>query len=381
MTGILLLLALNGAPADVPLERGTKPHEPVLALSNESNTKQLQDAQNEGRAVSEAVAWLKAHASVAGVAWADDLRLVWTLSPAEGYWALAKGGGLAWHDAPAGTVHLRVFALDAADGRLVPELSVRARTGGEAGPPVDLPYGRYPLMDAYGENVRLPENGALSLRLDVGPLPGRRHDSYNGYRFTQPVFAQFKTTPVDPATLAGTPLSDAETDRSQADQAAKAALQNTLGTMFKTANDGKDRPMGDWNVAYAVEYAEGWWCCDPPSQMSYTSQTESSAEANAHVEVCPRDARTGRFLPGLAVRATVLDAKGKAHGTKPVPFMWHPWLYHYGENWRVPHNGAYSIRVHIDPPAYRRYGRAAGDVLATPVDTTFDDVKIKTGQK
>ena len=382
MIGLLLPFLLRAAPLDVPLERATPAHEPVLALSNESNTEQLQSAQAQGRAQREAVDWVRAHALAGGAARADDYQIVWTLSPAEGSWLPAPAGGLAWHDAPPGTVHLRAFVLDAADGRLVPELTVRARLAGDAGPETLLGYGRYPLLDAYGANVRLPADGPFRLRLDVSPLPGRRHDSYNGYRFTKPAFAAFRPASLDPAAIvAAAPESVAETVRSNETQAIRKAFDATLRMMDEQANDGRERTQGDWQVAYAIEYSEGWWCCEPPAQMSYTIMTEYSAETNSHVEVAPRDARTGRFLPGLKVTATLLAPDGKSLGTRPEPFMWHPWLYHYGENWRVPRGGRYNLRVHIDPPAYPRYGREAGDALGSPVDMTFDDVKIKTGQK
>jgi hypothetical protein len=116
-------------------------------------------------------------------------------------------------------------------------------------------------------------------------------------------------------------------------------------------------------------------------KLHYDVSFEQSAARNSHVEVGALDALTGRFLPDLKVRATVLR-DGHELGTMAQPFMWHPWLYHYGENWRVPRSGSYDVRVHADPPPFRRYGpQVAGAAMATAIDTTFHGIRIVTGQK
>jgi hypothetical protein len=60
--------------------------------------------------------------------------------------------------------------------------------------------------------------------------------------------------------------------------------------------------------------------------------------------------------------------------------MWHPWLYHYGANWRVPGSGAYAVEVRFQPPAYRRYGRT-GRRFADSVATAFAGARVLTGEK
>ena len=102
---------------------------------------------------------------------------------------------------------------------------------------------------------------------------------------------------------------------------------------------------------------------------------------NAHVEVVVRDAADGRFLPGLTVYATLIDHNGIEIATHQQPFLWHPWLYHYGRNWRVPGNGTYTLRVRIEPPEFMRHDKTNGKRFAEPVELAFDDVTIQTGQK
>ncbi len=46
----------------------------------------------------------------------------------------------------------------------------------------------------------------------------------------------------------------------------------------------------------------------------------------------------------------------------------------------MPRSGRYQLRVQIEPPAYRRWTRL-GDFFDAPLDVTFDDVDVRTGQK
>lgn len=186
--------------------------------------------------------------------------------------------------------------------------------------------------------------------------------------------------------------------------ASNAALDATVKTMWEQSNAGAEKTDGDYRIDYAVEYSEAYWEMThgmqhgiphgtPPGDLRYTVENERTTRRNAHIEVAPRDARNGNFLPGLQVSAVVIgpegpvappmDEPGPGAPTRAgdVPFMWHSWLFHYGQNWRVPGQGAYRLQVHFDAPTARRYGRQSGNRMAKPVDITFDDVTIKVGTK
>jgi uncharacterized protein involved in high-affinity Fe2+ transport len=68
-------------------------------------------------------------------------------------------------------------------------------------------------------------------------------------------------------------------------------------------------------------------------------------------------------------------------GTHQVPFLWHPWLYHYGRNWQLPGDGEYTMRVRINAPTFMRHDPENGIRYAEPVEVEFDSVKIETGVK
>jgi uncharacterized protein involved in high-affinity Fe2+ transport len=55
-------------------------------------------------------------------------------------------------------------------------------------------------------------------------------------------------------------------------------------------------------------------------------------------------------------------------------------LYHYGRNWKVPTDGEYTLKVHIDPPTFMRHDEINGCRFTKPVDTEFTGVKVERGQ-
>lgn len=126
------------------------------------------------------------------------------------------------------------------------------------------------------------------------------------------------------------------------------------------------RRAGEYEVAIVVENAEGMWHLDS-DELHWVEP----GDANAHVEVAVRDAADGRFIPGLTVTVTLTGPDGAEVGTRQQPFLWHPWLYHYGRNWRVPGEGDYRVRVQIAPPTFMRHDRVNGQRYALPVEVEF----------
>lgn len=155
------------------------------------------------------------------------------------------------------------------------------------------------------------------------------------------------------------------------------ALKAAVEYMTKQeADDGSETRAGDFRVGYAVESAEGVYQLRGGELV-----WEEPDQENVHVEVSVRDGGDGRFVPGLEVFATLVDEAGREVGTHQQPFLWHPWLYHYGRNWTVPGDGTYTLRVRIEPPQFGRHDKENGKRYAEPVHVEFTDVKIKTGRK
>jgi uncharacterized protein involved in high-affinity Fe2+ transport len=169
---------------------------------------------------------------------------------------------------------------------------------------------------------------------------------------------------------------------SEESTAEQLELARRQGTAYAAALEAMNqesgaqvRRVGDVEVAVVVENAEGMWM-----RHGDDLRWENPGDENAHVEVAVRDAADGRFIPGLSISVTLTAPDGTDVGTHTQPFLWHPWLYHYGRNWVVPGEGDYRVRVKIDPPEFMRHDYENGNRYADPIETEFS-VAIKPGQK
>ena len=133
---------------------------------------------------------------------------------------------------------------------------------------------------------------------------------------------------------------------------------------------------GDYLVAFVQENAEGMY----ELQDGRLVWREAPEEANAHLEIAVADAADGRFVPGLDITLTLLEGERELFTTN-MPFLWHPYLYHYGTNARVPGEGPYSVRVTIGPPTFMRHDPVNGKRYEQPVHLMFDDRRFKPGRK
>ena len=145
----------------------------------------------------------------------------------------------------------------------------------------------------------------------------------------------------------------------------------------EVADAGAEVATGDYLIAFAVEKAEGMYVPDGGEGFVWRPPREE----NAHFEISVRDRADGRLIPALDVTLTVSDAEGREIGTHKMPLLWHPYLYHYGRNWRLPGDGRYTLRVRFPAPQFHRHDRKNGSRFAQGADVTFRDVEIKTGRE
>ncbi|MGY1707392.1 iron transporter [Geodermatophilus sp. SYSU D00697] len=134
---------------------------------------------------------------------------------------------------------------------------------------------------------------------------------------------------------------------------------------------------GHYLVALVTEQAEGMYAPDDSGRLVWR---EAPEEANTHIEVAVADGADGRFVPGLDVTVTVLDGERELLSQR-APFLWHPFLHHYGVNARVPGEGPYTVLVEIEPPTWMRHDPVNGRRFEAAVDAVFDDVTFERGRK
>lgn len=155
-------------------------------------------------------------------------------------------------------------------------------------------------------------------------------------------------------------------------EAYKAALEYMKGI---TQNDQKE--VGDYLVTFAAEEAEGMYL---PKDGSL-SWKEPEEGKNQHLEVAVQDRKDGRFLPHLDIQLKLKDENGKEIGTEKQPFLWHPFLYHYGRNWKIPAKGKYSAEITIKRPEFGRHDEIKGKRYGDSVTVELGPIKLKPGRK
>jgi hypothetical protein len=142
------------------------------------------------------------------------------------------------------------------------------------------------------------------------------------------------------------------------------------------ADGGEEIRSRDYLIAYAFEKAEGMYVRQHNGLVWQAPQNE-----NIHIEIAVRDGADGRLIPTLDVDVTLIDKSGKEIGTHRHPLLWHPYLYHYGRNWRIPGDGVYSLRVRFPAPRFHRHDRKNGNRFRDGADVTFKNVALKTGSE
>lgn len=171
-----------------------------------------------------------------------------------------------------------------------------------------------------------------------------------------------------------------EADKNQLDMAKAEgdAYQKSLAYMVKdVADTGATARAGDYLVGFAQERAEGMYMLQSEGKLEW----DEVGEENCHLEVAVSDAADGRFIPYLIIHATLTPEAGEAVGPTEIPFVWHPGVYHYGKNLKVPGDGRYSLRVRIEAPTFMRHDEVNGKRYAEAVEVTFEGVEIRTGRE
>jgi uncharacterized protein involved in high-affinity Fe2+ transport len=169
--------------------------------------------------------------------------------------------------------------------------------------------------------------------------------------------------------------NEAEPDQLGVARAEGDAYARALRAMDEESGAVTQR-AGDYLVAFVQENAEGMYELEDGRLV----WREAPTEANAHLEIAVADAGDGRFVPGLDISLTVLDGDRELF-TTTMPFLWHPYLYHYGTNAKVPGEGPYTVRVQIQAPTFMRHDPVNGRRYAEPVQAVFEDRRFTPGRK
>jgi len=358
----------------------------IFELSNIATEAQLKRSLDAGKSIQRQLEWVEREESVAtGEMAAGEYLVTYLITPADDYYDLEAGvDTLPVHHTTVapGSAHVSVVVRDAADGRSVQGLDVRATlaaaiTGAQT--VTKLPFGWHQTLNRYGENMVLPES-PFTLTIRIGMPTYQREDSVNGNRFRKDVTAIFTGITVSDDSLAGAAQRLARGNSRDAEVLSrlegKAVESSITAALRERPANGQQRQSGDYSVAVLIGPARGAWA--PRNDELAYLPTDNSVGMVNHVEISIRDATTGRAVPGLNVRATIIDSKRKEVDTYAMPFVWSPATDAYGLNLAVPGNGRYTIRVRAGRPAFRKYGSSALRQFKRPLSVDFRGLRFVT---
>jgi hypothetical protein len=76
------------------------------------------------------------------------------------------------------------------------------------------------------------------------------------------------------------------------------------------------------------------------------------------------------------VTLDVVDQQGNVMQSQALNYLWHPMISHYGNNYKIPDAGTYTLRVRAPAPNFWRHSKELGDRFTQPVDVSFTNVQI-----
>ncbi|MBA0124351.1 iron transporter [Haloechinothrix sp. YIM 98757] len=140
------------------------------------------------------------------------------------------------------------------------------------------------------------------------------------------------------------------------------------------ADEGGQTESGPWRIGYIVEPAEGWYA----SEGDDTRFREPAGDETHHIEVVPFEADSGRVVPDVPIRVEILDGDGQVVDANDLDFFYGE-AFHYGNNFAVPEQGEYTLRVTLEPPRFLRHGEQDEDpALTEGAEVEFTDVQLES---
>jgi hypothetical protein len=167
------------------------------------------------------------------------------------------------------------------------------------------------------------------------------------------------------------------------DNEKKIALAEQQGKAFSEALDymknldnHAEKTVEDYIISLASEEAEGTYQLTNGKLEWHTP----SQEYNTHLEIVVRDKHDRRFIPNLQITAKICNEKDQLVVEKNCPFLWHPFLYHYGAMFKIPKEGKYTVEVSFPAPSFHRHDEVKGKKFEKGVSVKIP-IQMETGRE
>lgn len=170
-------------------------------------------------------------------------------------------------------------------------------------------------------------------------------------------------------------IKDNETKIKLAEQQGRALAE--AADYMKNMDNFVEKEVDDYIITVVSEKAEGTYRLKDGSLQWHVPPKE----LNTHMEILVRDRQDKRFIPGLNISARIFDEKENLVEEKQFPLFWHPFLLHYGSNFKIPAAGKYTVEVHIPAPDFPRHDEVKGKRYAWDVEIKMPPLKLEAGRE
>lgn len=159
-----------------------------------------------------------------------------------------------------------------------------------------------------------------------------------------------------------------------------AAYKQALTLMQDDVDSYKTKESDNYIVTLACEEAEGMY--RPENDQDLTWQVPDKG-MNKHLEIAVQDKYDGRFVPALDIHVKATSpTNGNVAYDDSLPFLWHPFLWHYGSNWQIDDDGStYDFVVTIAQPTFGRHDEQNGKRYPRAVTLEFGDFELESGRE
>ncbi len=149
-------------------------------------------------------------------------------------------------------------------------------------------------------------------------------------------------------------IEDNEEKKQLAENQGKA-YSDALDYM-KSIDNHAEKEVDDYIISLASEEAEGTYQLQG-GELKWKTPKEGY---NTHLEIVVRDKKDKRFIPELKIKGKVYDEDRNLIIDTDFPFLWHPFLLHYGAFFHIPKDGKYSVEIEIPAPRFHRHDEIKG---------------------